>query len=61
MSIVREKSLFWHGLLIFCGKPETGQVVSIMRFTRNNYHYMIRKMKNESRPGAKSNTKQTDT
>ena len=49
MSIAREKSLFWHGLWILCGKPETGQVAMIMRFTHNNYHYKIRKIKNESR------------
>ena len=53
MSIAREKYLFWHGLWILCGKPETGQVVRIMRFMRNNYHYKIRKMKNESRSRAK--------
>ena len=41
MSIAREKSLFWHGLWILCGKAETGQVARIMRFTRNNYHYKI--------------------
>ena len=53
MSIAHEQSLFWHGLWILCGKPETRQVASIMRFTRNNYHYKIRKMKNESRSRAK--------
>ena len=53
MSIAREKSLFWHGLWILCGKPETGQVVRIMRFTRNNYHYKIEKIKSESRSRAK--------
>ena len=25
-------------LIGLCGKPETGQVARIMRFTRNNYH-----------------------
>ena len=34
-------------------KPETGHVARIMRFTCNNYHYKIRKMKNESRSRAK--------
>ena len=53
MSIAREKYLFGHGLWIHCCKPETGQVARIMRFTRNNYHYKIRKMKNESRSRAK--------
>ena len=53
MSIAREKSLFWHGLWILCGKPETGQVARIMKFRRNNYHYKIRKIKNESRSRAK--------
>ena len=36
-----------------CGKTETGQVARIMRFTRNNYHYKIRIIKNESRSRAK--------
>ena len=53
MSIAREKYLFWHGLWILYGKPETWQVARIMRFTRNNYHYKIRKIKNESRSCAK--------
>ena len=51
ISIAHEKYLFWHGLWILCGKPETGQVARIMRFTCNNYK--IRKMKNESRSRAK--------
>ena len=29
MSIACEKSLFWHGLWILYGKPETGQVVVV--------------------------------
>ena len=33
--------------------PETGQVVRIMRFTRNNNNYKIRKMKNEGSHCAK--------
>ena len=45
MSIAYEKSLFWHGLWIRCGKPETGQVARIMSFTRNNYHYKRRKIR----------------
>ena len=53
MSIARGKSLFCHGLWILCSKPETGHVARIMRFTRNNYHYKIRKIKNESRSRAK--------
>ena len=57
MSIAHEKiTLFWHGLWILCGKPETGQIARIMRFTRNNYNYKIRKMKNESRSRARLQT-----
>ena len=50
-TIARETYLFWHGLWILCGRPETGQVA--MRFTHNNYHYKIRKIKNETRYRAK--------
>ena len=53
MSIAHEKSLFWHGLWILCGKPETVQVARITRFTRNNHHYKIIKIKNECRSRAK--------
>ena len=53
MSIAYEKYLIWHGLWILCNKTGTEQVARIMRFTRNNYHYKIRKMKYASRSGAK--------
>ena len=56
---IKSKSLFWHGLWILCGKPETGQVARIMRFTRNNYHYKIREIKNESRSRAKQSLANT--
>ena len=35
------------------GKSETEQIARIMRLTRNDYHYKIRKMKNESRSHVK--------
>ena len=53
MTTACEKSLFWHRLWILCGKTETGQVARILRFTRNKYHYKIRKIKNDRRSRAK--------
>ena len=43
----REKSIFWHGLWIDCGKPRCGQVADIMRRTRAAYHYAIRRIKRD--------------
>ena len=43
----REKSIFWHGLWIDCGKPRGGQVADIMRRTRAPYHYAIRRIKRD--------------
>jgi len=48
---VRQKSMFWHGIWVDCGRPRTGQVADCMRRTRAAYHYAIRcikKMKNRS-------------
>ena len=46
-TIQREKSIFWHGLWIDCGKPRCGQVADIMRRTRAAYHYAIRRIKRD--------------
>jgi hypothetical protein len=44
---LRQKSLFWHGIWIDCGRPRGGAVADCMRRTRAAYHYAIRKTKRE--------------
>ena len=38
---LRQKSLFWHGIWIDCGRPRNGPVADCMRRTRATYHYAI--------------------
>lgn len=38
----RERSMFWHGIWIDCGRPRDGQVAAVMRRTRAAYHRQIR-------------------
>ena len=42
---LREDSLFWHSVWISAGKPQKGQLHSIMSWSRNKYHYSIRRAK----------------
>jgi exonuclease III len=43
----RQKSLFWHGLWVDCGRPRNGVVADCMRRTRADYHYAVRQVKRE--------------
>jgi exonuclease III len=44
---LREKSLFWHGIWVDCGRAKTGAVADCMRRTRAAYHYAIRQVKKD--------------
>jgi hypothetical protein len=44
---VREKSMFWHGICLQCGRPKTGAVADCMRRTRAAYHCAIRKVERD--------------
>ena len=44
-DIAREKSLFWHSLWTTNGKPDVGVLADVMRYVRNHYHYVVRKLK----------------
>ena len=45
---LRQKSLFWHGLWVDCGRPRNGVVADCMRRTRANYdHYAVRQVKRD--------------
>lgn len=41
----RENAMFWHAIWISAGKPLNNTLHSIMKRTRNTYHYQIRKCK----------------
>ena len=41
----KETANFWHSLWISAGKPVQGEVYNIMKRTRNQYHYQIRRVK----------------
>ena len=42
---LRDKSLFWHNMWLEYGRPKTGAVADVMRRTRAEYHYAIRRIK----------------
>ena len=44
VSEFRNNAKFWHSLWISCGKPTTGNVFEIMKRTKNQYHYSIRRV-----------------
>ena len=43
----RSKSIMWHNMWMECGRPKTGAVADIMRRTRAQYHYAIRRVKRD--------------
>jgi len=43
----RQKSLFWHGIWVDCGRPRNGVVADCMRRTRAQYHYTVRQVKRD--------------
>ena len=53
LSIACEQSLFWHNIWKECDKPKTGQIVTIMLYTRNHYHDLIRKIKTDRNSAVK--------
>ena len=41
----REQSLFWHWMRLEAGKPNAGYIFDIMKRTRHQYHYAVRRCK----------------
>ena len=41
----RDSSLFWHAVWVSAQRPNTGVLHDIMKKTRNQYHYAVRKVK----------------
>lgn len=44
---VRAKSILWHNIWSECGRPRSGAVADIMRRSRAQYHYAIRRVKSD--------------
>ena len=43
----KEKSIFWNDVWKSAGRPSTGQLANLRRFSRNKYHWAVRKIKRE--------------
>ena len=43
----KKDALFWHSVWLSLGRPNTGGVFSVMKHTRNKYHYAVRRLKRE--------------
>ena len=41
----KDQSLFWHWIWLESGRPNTGHVYAIMKRTRHQYHYSVRRCK----------------
>ena len=41
----RDRSVFWHWMWLESGKPNTGFIYQIMKGTRHQYHYAVRRCK----------------
>jgi hypothetical protein len=41
----KDQSLFWHWIWCECGKPNTGHVFNIMKRSRHQFHYAVRRAK----------------
>ena len=41
----RSDAKFWHSVWLSMGRPNTGQLYRVMCWTRNKFHYAVRKLK----------------
>ena len=44
----RQDSLFWHSVWLSADKPNTGHIYKLMCWSRNKYHYAIRKLSKQA-------------
>ena len=44
----RQDALFWHSVWLSAGNPNHGQLHQLMCWSRNKYHFAIRKLKNNA-------------
>ena len=43
----REDSIFWHSIWVSAGRPQNTNLHQVMKSTRNQYHYAIRRVKQQ--------------
>ena len=44
----KEKSIFWNNVWKSAGRPATGQLIQLRRFSRSKYHWAVRKAKRDA-------------
>ena len=44
----RDQSIFWHSIWVSAGRPNKGELHSVMSSTRNKYHYAVRRIRRQS-------------
>lgn len=44
---LKNDALFWHSVWVSLGRPTTGGLFSVMKHTRNKYHFAVRKLKRQ--------------
>ena len=44
----RSDAMFWHSIWLSSGKPNTGGLHGVMCWSRNKYHYAVRKLRKMS-------------
>ena len=45
----KDSSMFWHAVWVSAGRPIDTELHKLMKHTRNQYHYAIRKVKNHEK------------
>ena len=46
----KKDALFWHSVWMSAGRPTSGGLYQVMRWTRNKFHYAVRRAKRLSGP-----------
>ena len=44
----RTDAMFWHGVCKSAGRPNTGELFQLMKYTKNQYHYAVRRSEREA-------------
>ena len=45
---LKDDSIFWHSVWVSAGRPTAGGLFSVMKWTKNEFHYAVRRLKNEA-------------
>ena len=52
----RDKAIFWHDIWKSCGRPVSGQITDLRKFTRAKYHWAVKQAKKASDKTIKTKT-----